>query len=115
MEYTSCLDILFSLRSKGMKGSLHTIQQLSKACGAPEKSFKSIHVAGTNGKGSVVTKIAASLAKEGYRVGLYTSPHISSYRERICINGEMISKEEVVRGLEKLFSLGIEASFFEYT
>jgi dihydrofolate synthase/folylpolyglutamate synthase len=115
MDYKSCLDVLFSLREKKAKKSLQTMQQLSQSLGSPEKSLKSIHVAGTNGKGSVVTKIAASLAKEGYRVGRYTSPHISSFRERICINGEMISEEDVVSGLKKLFSIGIQATFFEYT
>lgn len=61
----------------------------------PQNSFKSIHIAGTNGKGSVSTKIAATLTKEGYCCGLYTSPHIASFRERIRIDGHMISKEEI--------------------
>lgn len=115
MHYKACLDILYSLRAKGIKSSLQTARLLSQALHFPEKSFKSIHIAGTNGKGSVATKIAACLERAGYRVGLYTSPHITSFRERICINGEMISEEDVTRALEKLFSFNIPATFFAYT
>lgn len=115
MDYKACLDSLFCLRANGAKGSLDVMRQLSCRLNFPEKSFTTIHVAGTNGKGSVVTKIAASLQKEGYRVGRYMSPHISSFRERICINGEMISEEDIVEGMERLYSLGISAAFFEYT
>ncbi|MBS0656004.1 MAG: bifunctional folylpolyglutamate synthase/dihydrofolate synthase, partial [Verrucomicrobia bacterium] len=91
---------------------------MRKACallGDPQKDIKAIHVAGTNGKGSVTHKIAASLQNEGYRVGLYTSPHISCYRERIRINGEKITETEVVALLEKILSLGIALTFFECT
>eukprot|EP01084_Bolivina_argentea_P180879 312465_1 len=68
----------------------------------PETNYKCIHVAGTNGKGSVSTKLAASLSLCGYRVGLLTSPHISSVRERICINGKMISKGDFVNDFHKI-------------
>ena len=76
--------------------------------------FRSIHVAGTNGKGSVCHKIAAALEAEGYKVGLYTSPHISSFCERIRVNGEMISIEAVESLLPPIMRCG-EGTFFEYT
>ena len=62
----------------------------------PENKFKSIHVAGTNGKGSTSSMLASILHEAGYKVGLYTSPHLKDFRERIRINGEMISEEFVV-------------------
>lgn len=77
----------------------------------PHLSFPSIHVGGTNGKGSVSWKIAKSLEAEGFRVGLYTSPHIWDVRERIQINGEMISKDDLQELLEPLFSNNL--SFFD--
>ncbi|MEI6241855.1 MAG: Mur ligase family protein, partial [Chlamydiota bacterium] len=93
--------------------SLDEMKRGLEFVGHPEKAFESIHVAGTNGKGSVCTKVAKALSLEGYRVGLYISPHISSYRERISINGLMISEEEVVKYLERIFQIPIEFSFFE--
>lgn len=104
-----------------MKYSVETdfavMQLLSKACHHPHLSFKTIHIAGTNGKGSVSLKIAKSLELAGYKVGLYTSPHLFSFCERIRINEEMISEEEVVKGLKQLFalvySLKVRSSFFE--
>ena len=62
----------------------------------PEQKFKSIHVAGTNGKGSTSSMIASILQEAGYKVGLYTSPHLKEFRERIRINGDMISEDFVV-------------------
>lgn len=79
--------------------------------GCPHLSFKSIHVAGTNGKGSVATKIAAVLQNLGFKVGLYTSPHIFSYRERIQINGEWISDARAEEILSQVFDPSL--SFFD--
>ena len=87
---------------------------LDTALGHPHKSFRSVHVGGTNGKGSVATKIAAALQAEGYKVGLYTSPHIRDVRERIRINGAMIGEEEAEAILERLFALGTDLSFFDW-
>ena len=83
----------------------------------PEKKFKSIHVAGTNGKGSVSHMLASTLQEAGYKVGLYTSPHLKDFRERIKINGTMISEEEVVSfvHLNKSFLEKQKLSFFEMT
>lgn len=83
----------------------------------PQNHYKTIHIGGTNGKGSVSTKIAASLSFCGYRVGLFTSPHISSIRERICINGRMISKMDFVADFNKIISyendIDYKLSYFE--
>lgn len=105
--------------SQGMKLGLSNMEQLQKELGYPDRTFRSIHVAGTNGKGSVCIKIAAALENAGYKVGLYTSPHISSFRERIKINQQMISEEAIEKILPPLFRLieekNIPATFFEIT
>lgn len=89
--------------------SLSTMSQLAEKYGHPEKGFKSVHIAGSNGKGSVAVKMAKALEKEGYKIGLYTSPHISTFRERIQINSTLISEETVLR----LLPDEAEGSFFE--
>ena len=85
----------------------------------PHKNFKSVHVAGTNGKGSVSHILASILMEAGYKTGLYTSPHLKDFRERIRINGEMIEKEFVVDFVNQFMSrnpvYGLEPSFFELT
>ena len=83
----------------------------------PETKFKSIHVAGTNGKGSTSSMIASILQEAGYKVGLYTSPHLKDFRERIRINGEMISEDFVVDFISenKSFFEAHQLSFFEMT
>ena len=85
--------------------------------GHPETGFRSIHVAGTNGKGSVSHLLASILQQAGYKVGLYTSPHLVDFRERIRINGEMISKKEVSNWItrHKDFLDKEQLSFFEMT
>ena len=99
MTYKETLDWLFAqlpmYQQKGataFKGKLDNILELTKHLGNPEKKFKSIHVAGTNGKGSSSHMLASILQEAGYKVGLYTSPHLKDFRERIKINGEMISE-----------------------
>lgn len=95
------------------------MHQLSAAFNHPERQYPSVHVAGTNGKGSVVTKIARAHEALGLKVGLYTSPHISSFRERISINGRMISEAAIERLLPQIFSVsmpeGCIPTFFEVT
>ena len=78
------------------KPGLDTSLRLDAHFGHPHRRFKSIHVAGTNGKGSCSHLLAAMLQSEGYRVGLYTSPHLVDFRERIRVNGEMIPESAVV-------------------
>ena len=90
---------------------------LAEHLGNPEKKVKTIHIAGTNGKGSTSSMIASVLQEAGYKVGLYTSPHLKDYRERIKINGEMISEEFVVDFVKenKVFFETNSLSFFEMT
>ena len=83
---------------------LNTIR-LCKALDNPQHNFKSIHIAGTNGKGSVSHMLAAILQTAGYKTGLYTSPHLKDFRERIKINGEMIPEDFVISFTKKIMPL----------
>ena len=99
------------------KADLKNIIALSETLNNPEKKFKSIHVAGTNGKGSVSHMIASVLQESGYKTGLFTSPHLKDFRERIRINGQMIDEETITDFIENhksSFNV-IEPSFFEWT
>ncbi|MBF0120295.1 MAG: bifunctional folylpolyglutamate synthase/dihydrofolate synthase [Desulfobacterales bacterium] len=87
---------MFGLKRFGIKLELSTIQGMLNALGNPEKNYRSIHIAGTNGKGSIASSISSILHKSGYKVGLYTSPHLIHFNERICINNNPITDEEVV-------------------
>lgn len=102
-----------------MRLGLETMFKLDALFGAPSHAFKTIHVGGTNGKGSVSTKIAESLYLGGNKVGLYTSPHIATYRERIKVDGKMISQLDAERLLEDIFnkieSTNLTPTFFEVT
>ncbi|MFT3903534.1 MAG: folylpolyglutamate synthase/dihydrofolate synthase family protein [Niabella sp.] len=122
MTYDETLDYIYArlpmfsrVGATAIKSGLDNIVALCEALGNPEKKGKFIHVAGTNGKGSVSHMIASVLQSAGYKTGLYTSPHLKDLRERIRINGEMISKENVVCFIEKIRPLieKIDPSFFE--
>lgn len=114
--YKQLLQKLFdSTRGKGMHLGLDHVIAAHRALGSPAEKYKTIHIAGTNGKGSVSTKIAAACAVNGYKTGLFTSPHISTFRERIRVNGVMISEEEVAALLPILFQIAPKATFFEIT
>jgi len=124
MTYRETLDFLFTqfpayqqIGSKAYKEGLDNALALDAYFGHPHTKFKTIHVAGTNGKGSVSHTIASVLQHAGYKVGLYTSPHLKDFRERIRINGAMISEAEVVSFVEHNIAeiKQIEASFFEIT
>lgn len=99
------------------KEGLSNTHALDAHFGEPHRKFKTIHIAGTNGKGSCSHTIAAVLQSAGYRVGLYTSPHLIDFRERIRVNGEMIPEERVVRFVEeeRSFFEPLQPSFFELT
>lgn len=99
------------------KKDLGNTKALCKVLGNPEKQLKCIHVAGTNGKGSVSHMLAAILQSAGFKTGLYTSPHLRDFRERIRINGEMISEEEVIAFTDNIKPAiaDIQPSFFELT
>lgn len=87
---------LYGLQTRGMKFGLHGIQMLLDAVGNPERQIESIHIAGSNGKGSTAAFIAAAVQSAGYRTGLYTSPHLVRFNERIRINGIPISDERIL-------------------
>ncbi|HEV8050996.1 MAG TPA: Mur ligase family protein [Parachlamydiaceae bacterium] len=119
-DYSKLLSRLLKVNYMGgIKLGLKNCLELDLLLHNPSQAFSSVHVAGTNGKGSVSTKIAAACTASGLKVGLYTSPHISCFRERIRINGRMITEEQVQKHLSLLFSLcdqhGIKATFFELT
>jgi len=102
---------------KAFKADLSNTIRLCKELNNPQEKIKTIHIAGTNGKGSVSHMLAAILQTSGYNTGLYTSPHLKDFRERIKINGEMIPEQFVIDFTEKLKPLieEIEPSFFEIT
>lgn len=99
------------------KPGLETTESLDQLFGHPHKKFKSIHVAGTNGKGSTSHMIASVLQAQGYKTGLYTSPHLTDFRERMRINGNMIPKESVIRFVQEWKKMNSDKrpSFFELT
>lgn len=114
MTYSEATEYLFTsaplfqnIGAGAYKEGLGNTEALDTHFGHPHRKYMTIHVAGTNGKGSVSHTLAAILQSTGYRVGLYTSPHLVDFRERIRVNGEMISKERVVKFIEE------ERSFFE--
>lgn len=124
MTYQETLDYLYSrlpmfqrIGPAAYKADLTNTLELCKILENPETSFKSIHIAGTNGKGSVSHLLASVLQAAGYRVGLYTSPHLKDFRERIRINGKMIPKDDVTAFVEKFKPRfeKIDLSFFEWT
>ncbi len=102
---------------KAFKPGLGNIQQLAARLGNPQQHFKSLHIAGTNGKGSSSHFMASILQEQGFRVGLYTSPHLKSFTERIKVNGKEVAKEWVVAFFQKHQDLisEIRPSFFEWT
>ena len=124
MNYQECLDYLFSrlpmfqnVGKTAFKKDLTNTLKLLDHLGNPHHAMKLIHVAGTNGKGSVSSMLAAVLTHSGYKTGLYTSPHLLDFTERIRINGICISQEAVIAFVKKTASLieEIQPSFFELT
>ena len=95
MNYNQSVDYIFSFSSLNAKPSLERIDTLLSSLNEPQNSFKSVHIAGTNGKGSVSTYIASVLTESGYKTGLFTSPHIRSFCERIRLDGKPIAESEV--------------------
>lgn len=124
MNYQETIEYLFNstpvfekVGAKAYKPGLQTTETLDKHFGHPHRQFKSIHVAGTNGKGSCSHTLAAILQSEGYKVGLFTSPHLVDFRERIRVNGECISEQYIIDFVEKerRFFEPLHPSFFELT
>jgi dihydrofolate synthase / folylpolyglutamate synthase len=124
MNYKQTLDYLFTklpmfsrIGAAAYKKDLTNTLALVAVLGNPHQRVKTIHIAGTNGKGSTSHMLAAILQQAGYKTGLYTSPHLKDFRERIKINGEMISEQNVIdftRTIQPLIT-EIEPSFFEIT
>lgn len=123
-EYNQALTYLYErlpmfsrIGKAALKPDLTNTIKLCEVLGNPHEKFKSIHIAGTNGKGSVSHTLAAVLQHAGYKTGLYTSPHLVDFRERIRINGEMVSKEWVVDFTNRIKNAieEIQPSFFEIT
>lgn len=124
MTYTETLDFLYHslpvfqhIGGSAYKPGFDNVVALEQELGEPHRRFRSVHVAGTNGKGSVSHMLAAVLQAAGYRTGLFTSPHLKDFRERIKVNGQMISEEEVVNFVEQYREAidRIQPSFFEIT
>ena len=124
MNYSETLEYLFTstpsfqqVGADAYKPGLERIEDFCHYLGSPHKNYPTIHIAGTNGKGSTSHLIASVLMKAGYRVGLFTSPHLKDFRERMRVDGQMISEQEVVefvaRHRQKMESL--QLSFFEMT
>ncbi len=124
MNYNETLNWMFNklpmyqrIGAAAYKADLNTTIEILNYLNNPQDNFKSVHVAGTNGKGSTSHSLASVFQEAGYKTGLYTSPHLRDFRERIRINGEMIPENNVVSFIErhkdKLEEL--ELSFFEMT
>lgn len=105
MNYLDALAFVEGLIFKKVKPGLERTEALLTALGEPQRRFPSVHVAGTNGKGSVVALVSSVLQRAGLRVGMYTSPHLVSYRERMVIDGELITREEFAELVSKLAPL----------
>lgn len=124
MNYNETLNWMFNklpmyqrIGASAYKADLNTTIEIINYLDNPQHSFKSIHIAGTNGKGSTSHSLASVFQEAGYKTGLYTSPHLRDFRERIRINGEMIPENEVVEFIEKHKNKleELELSFFEMT
>lgn len=122
MNYQQTIDYLFErlpmfsrIGAAAYKADLVNTLRLCEAIGNPQKKFKSIHVGGTNGKGSVSHMLAAIFQSSGYKTGLYTSPHLKDFRERIKLNGEWIAEQYIIDFVQRLLPLieQIQPSFFE--
>jgi dihydrofolate synthase / folylpolyglutamate synthase len=124
MNYTQTLDYLFGrlpiyqrIGAAAYKADIGNIVTATKHLENPHTQYKSIHIAGTNGKGSTAHMLASILQESGKKVGLYTSPHLKDFRERIKINGDMIAQKQVVTFVKGnlIFFEKMELSFFEFT
>ena len=124
MNYSETLDWMFNklpmyqrIGAAAYKADLNNTIQLLNLLDNPQNNFKSVHVAGTNGKGSTSHMLASVFQEAGYKTGLYTSPHLRDFRERIRINGEMIPEENVVQFIDNYKEKfeAMELSFFEMT
>jgi len=124
-EYRAVLESLFQRRRFGIRPGLETIEALLTGLGHPERKFPAIHITGSKGKGSTATMVQAILTAHGLKTGLFTSPHLASYRERIRLDGRLISRSAVVDGVTRVEAVARKAeaagttdrpaTFFEVT
>ena len=116
-EYKDTEAFLFSLHNVGIKLGLENISLLLNELGNPHQKFSTIHIAGTNGKGSTAAMLASILTAAGYKTGLYTSPHLLDFRERIRINGVSIPKQRATSFVSQIKNCVLEnhITFFECT
>ena len=124
MNYQETLDYLYSrlpvfqnIGARAFKPGLHTTQELCKSLGDPQNDYPTLHIAGTNGKGSTSHMLAAVLQQAGYKVGLYTSPHLKDFRERIRVNGQFVTEDFIINFISesKANIERLAPSFFEAT
>jgi len=119
MKYDEAIEWVYGTQLFGMKLGLESVSKLLGALELPAKGQRFIHVAGTNGKGSVCAMADSILREAGYQTGLFTSPHLVSYRERMLVNGEMVPEESVAEGLDRIRALVADwethPTFFEIT
>ncbi len=118
MAYSSVIEYLYGLQKHGIKLGLDTMRVLLRRVGDPQQRFRAFHIGGTNGKGSTAAMTGSILQHAGFCVGLYTSPHLVDFRERICVNGRLISEDHVtdlVRRLRRASQDDLHPTFFEMT
>src|SRR5215208_5655132 len=119
MTYADAIEFLYSLRWFGTKFGLNNTRKLAELSGNPQEQLRFIHVAGTNGKGSTCAMLESIYRAAGLRVGLFTSPHLVSFAERIQVNRQLISETNIVRlvteiqPLLKEFPIDAHPTFFE--
>ncbi len=113
MDYSAVVSDIMNRRRFGNRPGVEVSRELLKKLGFPERKLRIIHVAGTNGKGSVATNIAGILTSTGHRTGLFTSPHLVDFRERIRVDKEEISEDEVIELYEQIDALGGSPTMFD--
>src|SRR4030066_338193 len=117
-DYNETVNYLYNLRSLGIKFGLSNTKKVMGLLGEPQNSFRSVHIAGTNGKGSTAAAIASILTESGFRVGLYPSPHLLSFTERIKINNHQITEDKVLSLTSYIQDItagtDLQLTFFEF-
>ena len=114
LNYNEILNYIHSLGKFSKPAGLERITLILERLCNPQENFKSIHIAGTNGKGSVSAMLAKIFENAGYKMGLYISPFVIDFRERIQINGEFISEEDLVKYSKIVIQAGVEPTEFEF-
>lgn len=114
MDYSETVEFIHSLGNFSKPAGLERIKSLLGKLGSPEKELCALHIAGTNGKGSVSAMLAKIFETAGFKTGLFISPYIIDFRERIQINGEFISEAELVKYADMVMAAGVEATEFEF-